>query len=412
MSPFFKVQPNPFRFLLYTEWVMLASCASLAVAEALEKQYIPVQHVLILALLGLMGLRLPSGKLLYKLLYTAIEIGLIFYGTTRGYLHILPTLYIIVVIRSCFLFDLPGRWAVAGLSFILFVIHQVQYVQSITVLVLPGGLARFWMHQLAEILVFGLGLLFVLQLANKLLAERQTREQLAIAHEQLRHYAFQIEEVAALQERNRIARDIHDSLGHSLTTLNVQLRSALKLWSVDLVQSQTFLAEAQRLGASAMQEVRRSVSSLRGDTLKEQSLEVLIQSLVEDFHHGTGVLTFTNIHLDTSLPREVVVALYRIVQESLTNICKHAEATEVHIQLGATREEVYLMIRDNGRGFNLNSNMTGFGLQGMRERVAALKGRFHIATEPGFGCRITVELPREMFLHKTSCINREQGSDK
>lgn len=89
-----KTQPVPFRFLLYTEWVMLASCGSLAVIEALEQHRLPVQHLLILASIGLLGLMLPSGTGV-KVLYTAIEVSLIFYGTQLGYLHILPTLYLI-----------------------------------------------------------------------------------------------------------------------------------------------------------------------------------------------------------------------------------------------------------------------------------------------------------------------------
>jgi hypothetical protein len=144
---------------------MLASCGSLAVVETLEQHRLPIQHLLILASIGLLGLMLPSGKSI-KVLYTAIEVGLIFYGTQLGYLHILPTLYLIVVIRSCFLFELPGRLAITLLSFILFLIHQVHYVQSITQFVPPEQQQQFWMHQLAEVLMFALGLFLVLQLAN------------------------------------------------------------------------------------------------------------------------------------------------------------------------------------------------------------------------------------------------------
>ena len=129
MTSFFKFLPNPFRFLLVTEWVMLASCGSLAVVEAWQGQMIPVNHIMILVLLGLMGLILPNGRLAVKVIYTALEIGLIFYGIVLGYLHILPTLYLIVVMRSCFLFEPLGRWAVAGLVFILFLGNQVRYIQ-------------------------------------------------------------------------------------------------------------------------------------------------------------------------------------------------------------------------------------------------------------------------------------------
>lgn len=242
MIALFKTQPQPFRFLLYTEWLMLASCGAMAAIEAWQRQSLPIQHILILVSLGVMGWLLPSGKTPIRYLYTAIEIGLIFYGTTLGYLHILPTLYLIVMIRSCFLFDPPGRWIVAGLSLMLFLVHQVQYINTLTPLMLPNvEQQRIWMHQVAEVLMFGLGLFFVGQLVNVLLTERRTQEQLALAHEQLRQYAIQVEDLAAVQERNRIAREIHDSLGHALTTLNVQLQTAVKLWQRNPSEAKPFL---------------------------------------------------------------------------------------------------------------------------------------------------------------------------
>ena len=387
-----KTQPLPFRFLRYTEWAMLASCGSWAVVETLEQHHLPVQHLLILASIGLLGLMLPSGTSI-KVLYTAIEVGLIFYGTQLGYLHILPTLYLIVVLRSCFLFELPGRLAITLLSFILFLIPQMHYVQSITQFVPPEQQQQFWTHQLAEILMFALGLFLVLQLANTLIAERLTRHKLSLAHEQLRQYAWQIEDFAAVQERNRIARDIHDSLGHALTALNVQLQTAVKLWQTEPDKAQIFLKQAHRLGTMAMKEVRKSVSALRADAQEEQPIEAAISSLVEDFRQSCGISISSSISINTVLPPQVVKTIHRIVQEALTNICKYAQATEVQIQLSLTPDNVCLAVDDNGRGFSLNQNKPGFGLQGMQERVAALNGYFHLETKPGAGCRITVELP-------------------
>ena len=216
---------------------------------------------------------------------------------------------------------------------------------------------------------------------------------LSTAHEQLRQYILEIEDHAALQERNRIARDIHDSLGNALTTLNIQLQTALKLWHLDPVQAGQFLAEAQRLGTIAVKEVRQSVSNMRSEGLPEQSLEELIDSLVENFHKSTGVLPSTKINLSVPLPVKVVTTIHRIVQEALTNICKYAEATEVQIHLSANPNNLCLIIQDNGKGFRLSQNKTGFGLQGIGERVAALKGNLNIETEPGSGCKLTVELP-------------------
>ncbi|MBV9388519.1 MAG: histidine kinase, partial [Chroococcidiopsidaceae cyanobacterium CP_BM_ER_R8_30] len=90
---------------------------------------------------------------------------------------------------------------------------------------------------------------------------------------------------------------------------------------------------------------------------------------------------------------ETSTAVYRIVQEGLTNICKHAAATKVQIRLNATATDLSLVIEDNGKGFRLDQNTTGFGLQGMRERTVVLGGRFDIESEPGAGCRITAHFP-------------------
>jgi signal transduction histidine kinase len=395
MNVSFKLQPNPFPFLLYTEWLMLASCGLFALMETLaQPNHPPIQHFLILVLLGVMGLRLPSGSTLIKVLYTAVEFGLIFYGTSLGYLHIMPSLYLLVVIRSCFLFESFGPWIVGSLAFVLYVKNQAQYLQGMDALMLNMTRQQnLWMHQLGETLTFGLALFFVVRLVKTSLTDRKIREKLAETNEQLQQYALQVEDLAAVRERNRIARDIHDSLGHALTALNVQLQTAGKLWHNDRNQARSFLTQAQRLGELAIKEVRQSVGALRAGSREEEPLEAAIESLVEDFRQGTGISITTQMTLNTAPSPQVSKVLYRIVQESLTNICKHAHATTVMIQLNASPYKISLIIKDNGRGFQLDSKPTGFGLQSMRERVAALKGDLQLSTEPGAGCRISVELP-------------------
>ena len=392
MNSSLKFVPNPFRFLLIAEWIMLASCGSLAVVEAFQGHTIPIQHILILFLLGLMGLVLPSGKTLVKIVYTAIEIGLIFYGTILGYLHILPTLYLIVVMRSCFLFKSWGRWIVTSIVFILFLSDQYKY----TLRALPEDpelQVNFGMHILAETLIFGLGIFLVLQLTNKILAEHQMKEKLANANGQLQEYARKIEELATVQERNRIARDIHDSLGHALTSLNIQMQTAVKLWEKEPVQARSFLVQAQLLGKTAMHEVRKSVSTLREDAREEQPLKARIETLVDDFRRGTGLSICFNISHCDSVTKSVAKTIYRIIQEALTNIFKYAEATEVKIQLTTTPEELSLTIVDNGKGFDPNLNSLGFGLRGMKERVISVNGKFQLKTSPNNGCCIEVKIP-------------------
>ncbi len=394
MNATLNTQTIPFRFLLYTEWVMLGSCGVMALIEAWQTQRIPVVHLLILLTLLAMGLALHKVKPSLAYLYTALQMGLILLGTTLGYLHILPTLYLIVLIRSCFLFEPPGRFIVAGLSFVFFAIHQVQYLATIMPLSLPTlNEQRIWMHQFAEFLMFGLSLVLISRLVSTLITERRTQEKLAHAHHQLRQYSLQIEELAAVQERNRIAREIHDSLGHALTSLNVQLQTGLKLWRRNPEEAHAFLEQAQQLGTMAMQEVRQSVSALRADERPEPPLEEAIATLLQEFQQSTGIPIHSSIHLTTLLSPEVSRALYRLTQEALTNVCKHAKATEVRLDLKAELNQVYLAIADNGRGFSYPQITSGYGLQGMKERVDAVNGDFHLQTSPGQGCQITITLP-------------------
>jgi signal transduction histidine kinase len=134
----------------------------------------------------------------------------------------------------------------------------------------------------------------------------------------------------------------------------------------DAEKTASFLREAKQLGSRALQEVRRSISALRADPLQGQSLEVAIAKTVNEFHQTSGILPDYRIQLSQPIPPEISTALYRIIQESLTNIYKHSAATQVSIHLLESPNAIQLQINDNGQGFNPERNTTGFGLQGMR----------------------------------------------
>jgi signal transduction histidine kinase len=396
MSRPIQINNHPFRFLLYLEWILLIVAA---LSEALPYPFrrLPREPILMIGSIvgfGILGLRMPTGKHIYKILYTSLEILLILLTVGAGGIRLFPLFYIVLVIRSCLIFELPGRLVVTGLSFYLFLFTLMGWLNTFPAR--PALQERLRYLLLGYTLLFGLSLAFVLLLMNAILTERQSREKLALAHEQLREYALRIESQATLQERNRIARDIHDSLGHSLTALNLQLETALKLWTVDPAKATNFLVQAKRLGSTALQDVRHSVSALRSDPLQGRSLEEAIASLAEELHHSTNISPTCNIRLRRPIPPDLATVIYRIIQEAITNICKYANATEVKIQLQASPTQLDLMIQDNGRGFQVNQNISGFGLQGMRERTLAQGGQFEIDSAPGAGCRITAKftLPR------------------
>ncbi len=216
------------------------------------------------------------------------------------------------------------------------------------------------------------------------------------ALEQERALNQRIEELATLEERNRIARDIHDSLGHLLVGLNVQMETALALWKDNPERAYKFLAKAKQLGSDALQATRESVSGLRSDPLQGRSLQEAIECLTQDFHHTTGIHPTCQIHLSTLLPHRINTVVYRIVQEGLTNICKHAHPTTVTLQIQCTDTNLFLTLQDDGRGFQLDANRSGFGLQGMQERIIALQGTLDITSELGKGCCISASLPLEL----------------
>ncbi|NET38501.1 MAG: sensor histidine kinase [Cyanothece sp. SIO1E1] len=404
MNRFIRPQTHPFPFLLYLEWGLLTTAI---LSEFLPGPFprvprLPLAAVISITGFGLMGLRLPTGKRVDKIAYIALEIGLTLIATFTGVrrLRLFPVLYLIMVIRSCFMLKhLWGRLVVTAVALTMFVVVLSHRLQSLSAKIprLPGAGFRqapsIFDVALNFSLLFGLVLLFVLLLVNALLAERQSRDRLTLANEKLRQYALRVENLATFQERNRIARDIHDSLGHSLTALNIQLESALKLSQTEPTKAQTFLQAAKQSGSQALKDVRQSVAALRADPLAGQSLPRAIATLAQDFHRTTGVMPDCDIQLPSTMPTDISTAAYRIIQEALTNSCRYATATRIQINLQATSMALTIMVQDNGVGFRPDQNTTGFGLQGMRERTLALGGRFTLESQPGSGCRIVVHLP-------------------
>ena len=391
-----------FRLLLNLEWLLLATAVFMEVLLPFQPSWAVLGRVVAIAIFGLMGLRLPNGKINTQLLYTALEFGLILLPATQGGLsnRSVFLLCLVLVMRSCLIFQQLGQLIVLGLSLLT---YATLLLTKPTVTGRVAAAVSDW--RLSNILLFSLTLIFALLLINALLSERQSREALEIAHQeletthvQLRQYALRIEDQATLQERNRIAREIHDGLGHTLAAQTIQMNNALLFWKSEEDTALMSLRQAKQLGAEALLEVRKSVSVLRSNPLQGRSLELAIEKLLADFQRTTGMDVASHLPRSGALPAEINTTLYRIIQESLTNISKHTQAKTVTIELKQQASMVYLAIEDNGRGFNPTQNTTGFGLQGMRERAAAVGGEFNLYSQPGAGCRISVSLPLPQLL--------------
>jgi signal transduction histidine kinase len=401
VTPVMSRSLPPLRLLLYLEWILLGlSLLSTLLTPPFPAISVPpVLPLISIAAFGLMGLKLPTRRLRYKILYTIAEFGILLLPSILDYrMRFLPVLGAVVVLRACQMFRLPGRLVVTGLVFIslvgiLFSRQSIFLKKHAALGATELTSSTILALKLNAVLSLGLMFAFVLLLVNALLAERQSRQELAIAHEQLRRYALRIENQATLQERNRIAREIHDSLGHSLTAQTIQLENALLFLSSNVDRAREFLLEAKQLSYQAVQDVSRSVATLRADSLRGQSLDTAIHSLLRDFRNTTNLVPDCAIDLTFPITPEVSIAFYRITQEALTNIAKHSDATQVILQLQAKAGQLTLNINDNGKGFDPQQNTTGFGLQSMRERAIALGGTLHVVSRPGNGCQIQAIVP-------------------
>jgi signal transduction histidine kinase len=212
---------------------------------------------------------------------------------------------------------------------------------------------------------------------------------LAVANRELGAYAIQAEELAEVRERNRLAREIHDSLGHYLTVVRVQLEAALALPEVD---AKSAVNKAHTLAGEGLREIRNSVGTLRASPLDQRTLCEALLALVSEHECGGLKVQIEVLGTERDLSTAVNLTLYRAAQEGLTNVRKHAPGTSPRLTLDfRNNNTIRLMVSDDGPGSI--SPAGGFGLLGLRERSALLGGSLCIQTNPNEGFTLTIELP-------------------
>ncbi len=212
---------------------------------------------------------------------------------------------------------------------------------------------------------------------------------------QFSHLSAQSRETAVIAERNRIARDIHDTLAQGFTGVIVQLEAAedANLQGFPK-EAGEHLDRARSLARESLNEARRSVQALRPQTLDDNDLSDALDDLFRKMTAGTGLASeFTVLGVPRSLRPEWETNLFHIGQEILTNALRHARATHFRVTLEFLPDEVLLDLRDDGRGFDATLRNDGYGLLGIRERVEAMGGRLAVASPPGQGTTVLISLP-------------------
>jgi signal transduction histidine kinase len=304
-----------------------------------------------------------------------------------------------------FVLGVGGSWLIA-IPLVGFAVEMLEpwqrwfvYVAVVVCSILPIGLLQGnWIGTGVNSITVGTAVVFVAVFAQMRLNEQQAREraeqlmeELERANVQLAAYATQAEELAMTQERNRLAREIHDNLGHTLTTVNVQIEAAKVIMDSKPDRALDAMNKAQELTQKGLKRVRESVAALRESPVSNRSLSEAIASLIKEAQ-SSGIVTEFKINGEPqALEHKVALALYRATQEGLTNVRRHARASRVDILLDFQPSEVRLEVKDNGVGAEETSG--GFGLLGIRERMQLLGGKIEISSGIGKGFCLTASVP-------------------
>ena len=225
-------------------------------------------------------------------------------------------------------------------------------------------------------------------------AEIAQREK-ELLFEELQKTQNQLQELAVTEERTRLARELHDSLGHRLTVAVVQLEGAQRLIPTKPEQASDMIGIMRDELKNALAELRITVTAMRSPIAKNQPLELVLSTLTQSFQKNTGLVThFTIASNLTELPEPSRLALYRATQEGLTNIQRHADAQNAWINLEADHKQITLTIEDDGKGLDqLNENGSGVGLIGLGERASQLGGEMRITQREAGGAKLTFRIP-------------------
>ncbi|MEO6995781.1 MAG: sensor histidine kinase, partial [Lacunisphaera sp.] len=312
----------------------------------------------VVSLIGgrLIDLRGAKTPFVYYVLQCTIVTALIFLSPSRGFFGI-----IVLPLVAQAIFDLRMRNALL-VSAYLFAINILLWA-------IPYGWSRAYEAVINYSVGFAFTLFFATTTRQALMArkrEEKLRQDVETANRQLRDNAEQASDLATTRERNRVAREIHDGVGHYLTVIKTQLDAAAALLPDQPAKARESILKAASLSGEALDDVRRSVGALRADTGRPPLPEALKELVAQ----GSPIPTFAVEGAPRTLTSTVEHALFRAAQEGLTNIRKHARATSALLILDfRTPQRIRLELSDNGIGTTHQPPGSGFGLTGLRERI-------------------------------------------
>ena len=229
--------------------------------------------------------------------------------------------------------------------------------------------------------------------ARLMRAQRQQRQELASANQKLLQHATTLEQLTVSRERNRLSRELHDTLAHTLSALAVQLEAIVTVWKRIPKKASAMLDQMLTTTRDGLNDTRRALQELRAAPLEELGLPLAIKSMAEEVANRSDLILTQEVSTTIDgLPPEVEQCYYRVAQEALENAAQHANATHLAITLVEDGSSVILIVADDGSGFNQDDipDRERFGITGMRERAELVGAVFSLESSSGGG--VTVRL--------------------
>jgi signal transduction histidine kinase len=390
-----------FRKVFYFEWALLIICSGaklVAWRMAVPDPSAPDLRVslILLGVVGALSVIVPvKGSYWDRFCFLLLELLVMTGATAAGLQRFLFPLFVVVVAKACLLLDKRGMIAVfisavlASITYATFKIYlQAEATHEYAQVFkhhfdLMSGLILLAMS-LVYVYVAIVFMVLVAFLTLALKAEGESRRE-------TERLSKTVQQLATEVERGRIAREIHDTLGHTLTSLNIQLDVARRFAEREQERSSEALSLAKELASQSLKDVRLAIQSIR--TAADFNLNQAVSGLVQDVKHTQQAM---DVQLDMAVedvPASIGYQVFRVLQECLTNVLRHAEASEVEIQLAQLDGQLRLQVRDNGKGLETGRLTPGFGIRGMQERIESMHGTVAIEAAPNKGTLINVQIP-------------------
>ena len=356
-------------------------CAAVYFENAQQQRLLLLVAVFLLYLaVGLGRVLVRSGSNLYYLSFI-IDIALVFTLEFNSRLlinYFFHSFYIVILLEAALTLSLK-RGITIGAAAVL--VSLIKYAYLIYY--------KFNLSNVSQLAFFLMvnGLILVIAGFAQLNKEEKERKdilykELLDAHRQLKQYTDEVNRLSVVEERNRIARDIHDTLGHHMTALIMQLQMAEHLLAEDVPKAADLLVNSTKTAKDSLAGIREVVETLRGSGTALAPAES-IKRLVDEFSLKTGVDIQLDINGGNDIKDSAVnVAVYHIIQEAITNAVRHGKAERISVSLDYSPDSVIFSVRDNGSG--ADTIKEGYGLKGIRERVEAFGGKVEYRADEGF----------------------------